>query len=271
MKINRRYLTLRGCMLFAIAFVIMFAAMNYQRNALFWLAYSVFVMLGLGVGASVFGFKKLQWEWDVPTWTFANASLAVNGGWRKEGPAPGIVVTSMNASSLPYVLSDLTPGKCTLTTVTCVSEYPIGLVKTAITLPPPPTVWVYPAPINHQNRAHATRLINAEPGNLRVYHPGDTPNRILKKTQSLPESHWRTRAFEDIGANATPTQLSWHALPASWSSQLRAEQLSYEISIMPADRPFTLVLPDGTIHKGSGTAHQHHCWQLLALEMSPEL
>lgn len=266
MKIRIRYLTLRGLTLLAVSLVILFAAVNYQRNALFWTGYSVLTLFIMGMLVSVMACRasELHWTWGTPAWVFANEGVSITGKWNKLDPAPKVVWTSHPDMHLPFTISDIKPGLLSLPVYMGYVEYPLGIVKTGLTFPEPPSIWVYPAPINHSCSNKLEHFDDNDPVSLRDYRDGDLPNRILKKTQSLPESYWRTRT-SSIDERAAPVaKLSWNNLPASWSTIMRAEQLSYEISLMPSDRTFSLELADGNVHTGAGVTHQHHCWQQLS-------
>lgn len=266
MKIRIRYLTLRGLMLLAVSLVILFAAVNYQRNALFWTGYSVLTLFIMGILVSVMSCRasELHWSWTTPSWVFANEGVSVTGNWTGLDPSPRVVWTSQSDMHLPFSLSELTPGLLSLPTYLGYVEYPLGIVKTGLAFPAPPPIWVYPSPVNHSGTKKLEHYDDNDPVSLRDYREGDIPNRILKKTQSLPESYWRTRTSSIDEREASAARLSWFNLPPSWTMQMRTEQLSYEISLMPSDRTFSLEMADGSVHTGSGVTHQHQCWQLLA-------
>lgn len=270
MQIKKRYLTGRGFLLFGVTLAMLFSAINFQRNALFWAGYGVLSMLIMGVSASVLLCRpqQLRWQWHMPAWCFSNRPVHINGAWATTLAAPHVIWTSPAASCMPFEQSFSEPGQVTLPRLEGYTEYPLGLVKTKMYFTPTESLWVYPAPINHRTATPTARYQDDEATLLRSYQAGDTPNRILRKTQALPEASWLTRTA-DVGLRgATSAALKWSDLPAQWSTLKKAEQLSYEVSQVPTDKSFTLTLPDGSSHQGFGISHQHRCWQLLTFACS---
>lgn len=266
MKITRRYLTVRGLILFIANFIVLFSAINYQRNALFWAGYGISAFIITGIVITVIECRQstLKWVWDSPNWVFANTTLQVSGHWDSTTIAPHVMWTKPLSMTFPHSIRVVNPGLLRLTNMTGVTEHPLGLVKTSLQFPEHHAVWVYPAPVNHYSKNMMNKTDSEATGSIRSYNPGDIPNRILKKTQTLPESYWKTRTNDTSLSTVNESTLSWNALPNSWPPTKKAEQLVYDIKSLPIDLPFTLVMADGTSYRGSGVSHQHQCWQLLA-------
>jgi hypothetical protein len=244
----------------------MFAALNFQRPALLWGAYGVFVFLLCGVTSPMWIFRRhqLAWKWTSPSHVFAGQSLVVDGAWHGRGTAPYFKWGVACMGAFPYSIAAKSPGLLELPVFTGSTEYPVGLVSIEAKLPGHHDVWVYPTPVNHMETSGATQTKMGDEQILRQYQPGDRRNRILLKTQTLPIAQWVTRTHDHLADRSPSIALSWFDLPAAWTSQHKIEQLAYAVQAMPPQQSFKLTLPTNTTASGAGPAHQHFAWRQLA-------
>lgn len=267
MRVIRRRFTLRILLLALVFGTLLFAALNFQRPALMWAAYGVLVFAAYGASLHVWLFRsgRLTWLWTSPAHVFAGQRLTLSGEWQGAGAVPFISWDVPGLEVFPHAWSAPAPGLLELPAFRGVTEYPAGLVRVAIELPPHPDVWVYPAPVNHLDHSYSKPTQQGDDQILRPYQAGDRRNRVLLKTQSLPVIQWVTRDQQRLSDWQPSIVLSWFDLPADWSSKKKLEQLAYAVQVMPSQQAFKLTLPTTTTSSGMGSAHQHLAWRQLSI------
>lgn len=259
----RYFPTWRWTLCLLVSLAVLFAAINYQKNALHWLAYACWSLMVLGSLYSRWIARHLKWEWKQPDHVFANQSWELSSNLvHMDG-----VFGEGDVKYAENVLATSAIGLLTLKVSTWTTEYPLGLFRVRYTLPAVKPVWVYPEPLNHR-MAMASSVREPEWTNIREYQMGDRPKLILKKTQALPPAYWQVRSHDDARVNQTTliTELKWASLPTHWSLLEKLQQLSYDIEQLSDTEHFSLVLPHGTLPRGNGMPHKHHAWKLLAQE-----
>lgn len=266
MKPTRKYRyfpTWRWLLCLLVSFAVLFAAINYQKNALHWLAYACWSLLTLGSIYSRWTATRMTWEWTQPEFAFADQVWEVSSN---QSHVNGI----FGEGDLRYAENQIrtsTMGLVSLAVSTWTTEYPLGLFKVRYTLPPPKPVWVYPQPVNHRTAMESSTK-EPEWTNVREYQPGDRPKLLLKKTQALPIEHWQVRSPDDarVSRKMLSSELTWAKLPAHWALLEKLQQLSYDVNELGDTESFSLVLPHGHLPRGHGMPHKHHAWKLLAQE-----
>ena len=255
--------TVRGMICILVSFAVLLAAINYQKNALHWLAYTSWALVVLGSIYSYWSAKNVVWEWKQPDFVFANRAweLSSNQIHLAGVFGKGDVQYSENELKTDAI------GLLSLKTSTWTTEYPLGLFKVRHILPAPKPVWVYPEPINHRI-ALETPVKDPEWTNVRQYQAGDRPKLLIKKTQALPMEHWQVRSPDDakVLKHVATVDLNWATLPAHWTLLQKLQQLSYDIEQLSDAENFTLTLQHGHLARGHGMPHKHHAWKLLAQE-----
>ena len=242
-----------------VSFAMLLAAMNYQKNALHWLAYTCWSLLLYSSMYSWYVTRAWKWDWQVPAFAFATQPWTVSMAQPYSGAFQGGDISSYSNQIIAP-----NPGQVSLKAGVWSTEYPMGLFRTRFHVPPIPPVWVYPLPVNHRQEG---LLQEIEWTHVREYQPGDASRHILKKTQSLPEEHWQVRSpWEDTKTHSLAYHaLDWSRLPDHWSSEQRQQQLSFDIQRMLSTDVFDLILPTGGIGKGLGMEHKQRAWQALTL------
>lgn len=257
MKLTRFYPTWRWGVCLVVSLAILFAAFNYQKNALHWLAYTC---MSLMVYTTVYSWavnKNRTWLWQQPHHVFATQQWSIHSN--VTGPGVffgGDLISQSNTVTSPH------PGVVTLKSGYWVTEYPLGLFRIRFKLPHMDPVWVYPQPVNHRAQGDAP---DVEWTKVRTYQNGDSTRLLLKKTQSLPPTHWQVR--DSAPGSKTRSEavyiLDWERLPAQWSADKKLQQLSFDIDTMRQHDVFDLALPTGSLGPGRGVEHQHQAWQAL--------
>ncbi|ADV66631.1 DUF58 domain-containing protein [Deinococcus maricopensis] len=152
---------------------------------------------------------------------------------------------------------------------------PLGLWTASASIPANGAVTVYPRPeVNAPDppgpalQAGGSGTLRArgdeEFAGLREYRPGDSRRRVSWRHATRPGGGLLVREYD---APATPdVQLRWTDTPAHLGTEGRLSRLSaWVVRAGTAGRPFTLVLPDGTVGPGSGEAHAARCLARLAV------
>ena len=241
-----------------VTMAMLFASINYQKNALHWLAYTCGALLLYSTAYSRYITRTWTWAWSVPVFAFASQT------WRIETPLsiPGTFHGGDLSESTHSITAD-SPGLLLLNTGVWSTEYPLGLFRTTFHVPALPPVWIYPQAINHR---HRTRAQEPDWTSIRDYQPGDGPRHILKKTQTLPPQHWQVRSNHTTHTNQEHTAniLNWEHLPTEWSFDEKLQQLSFDIQNMGTTNIFEVTTPMGSIGKGHGIEHQHRAWRMLS-------
>lgn len=262
-KKYRFFPTWRWVLCLLVSLAVLFAAINYQKNALHWLAYACWSLMILGSIYSRWIASHLSWEWKQPEYAFSNQTWALTSN---QAHVSGV----FGEGDVQYAENEVnstTMGLLSLKTSTWTTEYPLGLFKVRYTLPTPKPIWVYPQPLNHRT-AMETSVHEPEWTNVREYQAGDRPKLLIKKTQALPIEHWQVRSHDDarVSQKSTTAELKWAELPAHWTLLEKLQQLSYDVEQLGDADNFSLVLPHGHLPRGHGMPHKHHAWKLLAQE-----
>jgi hypothetical protein len=249
------------CLLVSLA--VLFAAINYQKNALHWLAYACCSLLILGSIYSRWVAGQLAWEWRQPEHVFSNEAWTLSSNLAH-------IAGFFGAGDIKYAENEVktdSVGLLSLNVSTWTTEYPLGLFRVRYSLPSTKPVWVYPQPVNHR-KALETSTHEPELTNVREYQLGDRPKLLIKKTQALPIEHWQVRTHDDarVFQKSNASELSWAELPVHWTLLEKLQQLSYDIAQLSDTDNFTLVLPNGRLTRGHGIPHKHHAWKLLVQE-----
>ena len=242
---------------------VFFAALNYQKNALHWLAYSCCSLMLLGSLYSRWVANRLPWHWEQPEHVFANETWNVSS----IPMAPAGVFGEGDIHHADNEIKTSQLGIVLLKVSTWTTEYPLGLYRVHYKLPSLQPIWVYPQPLNHRLTL-TTSVREPDWTSIREYQHGDRPKLVIKKTQSFPTSHWQVRSQDDadVAQKAPTTEIDWGQLPPDWSPLEKLQQLSYDIHHLSEVDNFSLVLPHGHLSKGNGMPHKHHAWKLLAQE-----
>lgn len=259
----RFFPTWRWLLCLLVSFAVLFAAINYQKNALHWLAYACWSLIVLGTIYSWWNARHWHWEWSTPEFAFADQdwSIASNQDNILGIFGPGDL-DSANCS-----VKTTTIGLLALRVSTWTTEYPLGLFKVKYRLPPPSAVWIYPQPLNHrhfqQNAVHEPEWTD-----IRGYQQGDRPKLLVRKTQALPMAYWQVRGQDDatIAHEDKNTDLNWASLPEHWTLLEKLQQLSYDIEQLSEHVAFSCTLPHGHLPLGRGAPHKHLAWKMLAQE-----
>ena len=260
---HKIYPTLRWFICLFVSLALLFAAMNYQRNTLHWLAYTCWALLFTGTIYSWLAIRKWKWQWTLPEYVFANMEFDIKTPTKYTQGffGPGDLHATHNTLKTDKV------GQLNLKVSTWSTYYPLGFFNVKYTLPPVPPIWIYPEPVNHHSGMDNTATQD-ELTALRAYQPGDKRKHILKKTQSLPMEQWQVKSNESNlhNAESKATTLDWSSLPEQWTTQQKLEQLSYDVAACSEQTQFNLVLPHYVIESGAGSTHKHKAWQTLAME-----
>lgn len=255
--------TWRWVLCLIVSLAVFFAAINYQKNALHWLAYACWSLIILGSVYSRWIASHLVWKWTQPEFVFANQTWEISSN---QAHVAGVFGEGDVQHAENNVKTN-TMGLLSLNVSTWSTEYPLGLFRVRYALPALNPVWVYPQPLNHRT-SQETSVREPEWTNVREYQAGDRPKLLIKKTQALPINHWQVRSHDDarVAQRNTATELKWAALPAHWTLLEKLQQLSYDVEQLGNTENFSLVLPHGSLARGQGMPHKHHAWKLLARE-----
>ena len=240
--------------------IAMFAAINYQKSVLHWLAYSMLFIFSGSIVYNLFSIMGLTSIWKFKNRIFYGESidLALE---ITEGPTPsGIVLIDKHPLDSNI---NFTVGLHTLSNLCLFTEYPFGYFKTYIKLPNIEHICVYPKPIDHKDNAHNTSASNITDV-FRPFRPGDSPRRVLKKTMALPQNKWQSKKDSTEDKHFSETELDWYKLSDQLSNVEKLEQLSFLIKSMPENTKFSMVLPSKLLRSGFGNTHKHQAWKILA-------
>lgn len=145
------------------------------------------------------------------------------------------------------------------------SVYPFGLIRCWCYLALQQQYWVYPTPLPYSDTAAQSSNPEQSWSHLQPYVQGDKLQRIDWKKLARQPDQPVVKVYQS--QPTTPQQLCL-VLPrlAGPALELKLQQLSRQILDLSATgQSYSLQLPDGFIHSGSGPAHQQHCLQALAL------
>ena len=252
-------------MLFAlVSLSVLAAAMNYQKNNLHWLSYACLGFMTIGVAYSWFITWTMHWQWSGPSFAFAHEGFTVNAeNITMQGTfGEGDVLSKQNQCGAHTI------GLLELKTSTWSTEYPLGLFRSVYTIPKINPIWIYPAKINHFGIEKHT-IPDSEWTNIRGYQQGDRPKLLVKKTQTLPMTHWQVRTIaSDLSSSPMhkASHLSWSDFPEHWTPLQKLEQLSYDVYQLGDNDVFFCTLKNGCLEEGKGMPHKHLAWKLLAQE-----
>ena len=105
---------------------------------------------------------------------------------------------------------------------------------------------------------------NSDISGVKNYTTGESPKRILKRTQNLPPSHWRILDNNDaLSQKRTVSLIDWDSLPANWTTRQKIEHLVYILDKLSNDQLFSLHLPNFNIKDVSGEDNRHQALQAL--------
>lgn len=190
--------------------------------------------------------------------------------------AASIVVDVAANALLPITIDVPAPlrGRIPLGRLTIVSRQPLGLWRawSYVHFPlsgiayPAPEPSAPPLPVGPDGNGTSTiaRGEADELTGLRVYRPGDPPQRIAWKTVARGAG-WQTKHFEG-SADGDAMTLDWNALPAAMDADARAARLA--AWVLAADRmesPYALVLPGSNLPAAKGPDHRRQGLTALAL------
>ncbi len=270
----------RWMMLCLLSFSAFLAAVNYQKNILYWLTYTCWTLTLYSVLYAYYKLKTLDVQWHLPERLFQGTSWTLQSNLDH---LPGMFITpastekglSMVYTRGPYQIESLEPGEFQWQPMYWVSQYPLGLFTLRVRMPSMSARWVYPQPINHLALEPKTRKTHApSPAQDTLSDPsawsaGYSRRRVLKKTQALPPPQWRiqkwaTRDEDDEKESLQDHAFSWETLPTHWTTQQKIQQLSYFVEQTKETEPFSITLPNGqSVALDKGAAQKDRAWRAL--------
>lgn len=237
-----------------VSFSVLFAAINYQRNTIYWLAYITLGFLLFGTLYTLKVRRGMRWTWNLPSFLYYKDFSS-----RVANP-----LYEFNSKMFPKIdpAQFNTVGYHHLPNTSYYTEYPLGLFRIKINVPEY-HFWVYPDPVNHQE-TQVMNEKNSDISGVTNYTAGQSPKRILKRTQNLPPSHWRILDNSDaLSQKRTVSLIDWDSLPANWTTRQKIEHLVYILDKLPNDQLFSLHLPNFNIKDVSGEDNRHQALQAL--------
>jgi len=282
-------LTGAGWGFLALIFCELLMALNFNNNPLFAMTFLSAAIVFTAYWQTAKNVSQIGFlQWRVET-VFAGQVLEYSlelrelGGYQHdeiraaadiEGQCAAVTLGGLENRPLVIRRTISTRGRTEPASVNLASEYPLGLFRASLAIPPLPSVVIYPAakgtqvlPESHQNE---TAHIKAEAdtlSSLRRYQEGDRINRIA----------WKASARSmDLMSNEYDGADDPNGITLDWQQvqlQMVEEKLSQLCAwVLMADRQgleYSLKLPGSHISTGSGVAHRQKCLQALALYALP--